>query len=358
MTPMWIDPTMLGAVGDGVTDCTAAFNAAFAALPAGGGQIRIPPGKYRINSPLAFSYPSGRFSVSIVGAGADATTLFWPANGGLALQLSDPHHSVHVRDLAFTSGSPLSGVGFSATQSKGLGDFAQSDFCRVTFREDDSAPGAQWFGGINLTNVSNVSYDTCLFYNGEFGIEVQGSSQTQQAIVHNVSKCGFFGNGIGFLYGTYSQGVTISQCNFTNGVTGVYVAPSEQSATQLSISDCQFNVTANQILIESPIAELMIRGNLFYVPSTGNAIAITSSGIQATITGNCFSAITNGQGTGILVAGQFVNGVIGNNVFSYLNMAIDLAGSSSGWTVANDNFQGCVTIVASPGKNSVGVAAA
>lgn len=48
-----------GAVADGVTDCSAAFNATIAALPAGGGRIVVPGGVYVLNSAV----PQGTKSI-------------------------------------------------------------------------------------------------------------------------------------------------------------------------------------------------------------------------------------------------------------------------------------------------------
>lgn len=69
-----------GAIGDGRADDTSAFEAALASLPLGdpeeaeepsGGDISVPPGTYRLSSPLVLDKPS----VKLRGAGRDATIL-------------------------------------------------------------------------------------------------------------------------------------------------------------------------------------------------------------------------------------------------------------------------------------------
>lgn len=76
-----------GAKGDGVTDDTAAFEAAFAALPAGGGTVFVPVGNYLIKThisvpsnvtlegvwsiPTAFSQMKGSTLLAVEGAGSE-----------------------------------------------------------------------------------------------------------------------------------------------------------------------------------------------------------------------------------------------------------------------------------------------
>ena len=64
--------TGFGAVGDGVTDCTAAFNAAVEAVgAAGGGVVFVPPGRYLLTG-IVWVHHSG---VVLRGAGRGRTTL-------------------------------------------------------------------------------------------------------------------------------------------------------------------------------------------------------------------------------------------------------------------------------------------
>lgn len=64
------DVTNYGAKGDGVTDDTAAIQAAIAAAVAGG-IVYLPIGVYRITAPLVLQVPD----TSVVGAGRDCTTI-------------------------------------------------------------------------------------------------------------------------------------------------------------------------------------------------------------------------------------------------------------------------------------------
>jgi len=81
-----------GAKADGVTDDTAAFAAAFAALPAGGGTVSVPTGNYMIKThlsvppnttlegvwsiPTAFSQMKGSTLLAVEGAGSETGPAF------------------------------------------------------------------------------------------------------------------------------------------------------------------------------------------------------------------------------------------------------------------------------------------
>ena len=61
-----------GADKTGTVDSVAAIQAAYAAIPAAGGVLYFPPGRYRINAPLAFA---GNKPLTIIGAGKIASKI-------------------------------------------------------------------------------------------------------------------------------------------------------------------------------------------------------------------------------------------------------------------------------------------
>jgi len=64
--PLFVVDQNFGAVGDGSTDDTAAINAALAAIPATGGVVYLPVGRYKITSPLLIQQEA----TMLVGQGA------------------------------------------------------------------------------------------------------------------------------------------------------------------------------------------------------------------------------------------------------------------------------------------------
>jgi hypothetical protein len=82
LNSVFLNVKSFGAVGDGATDDTAAFTAALAALPSGGGTIQIPPGSYKlstvnVNKPVHFQGAHGGSggSVTLLSSSATATML-------------------------------------------------------------------------------------------------------------------------------------------------------------------------------------------------------------------------------------------------------------------------------------------
>jgi hypothetical protein len=96
-----ITPLMYGAAGDGVTDDTAAFQAAVDALPATGGAIYIPAGDYLLNSgvsdtPVIINKPNVR--------------LFGEGQSSVLLKGDADRHMIHVGDISsLTEGNRVKG---------------------------------------------------------------------------------------------------------------------------------------------------------------------------------------------------------------------------------------------------------
>jgi hypothetical protein len=346
----------------GATNVTA-FNNALAALPTGGGIIVFGPGKYTFTSAFTYNYPSGKFAVTLAGAGADVTILYWAALNGITLNASNAFHSVHIRDLTLSTGSAGGYNALTLNNSVLEGPVAQSDIENVTIRGDDGGQQADyWTIGINLTGWSFFNYDTLLVYGnstgaGGTGVWLSGNASTSPyySVVHNFDKCGFYNLGTSFNYGTYLQGVTFSECNFVNGITGIYLASSTTGDAELACNNCNFNTQNNQIEILGPLAALIAVGNLFYVPAGNGGIYLNSTGSFAQIVGNTFSGASTTGSVGVLVTGNFLDGIVIGNVFYSLADGVNLVGTST-WNVQGNLYPSCTTQVANIGSNSVGVA--
>ena len=122
----------------------------------------------------------------------------------------------------------------------------------------------------------------------------------------------------------------------------------------MSCTLCNFNTTANQIFLNAAIATVNISGNSFYVPPSVNGVYLVG-GQGVTINGNSFYGTTAGSGTGINVGGSGT-GVVTGNYFGSLSVGTNLAGTSSGYNVQANIYNGTTTQVANAGSNSVGVA--
>ena len=102
-----------------------------------GAALYFPPGIYNFASSVSFAYPPGStpFSLTLQGAGADVTILNWTAQDGLVFAMSQPSHTVHMRDMSITCTSVGLSTGIRITQSATqLSPQMQNDFSNVTFR--------------------------------------------------------------------------------------------------------------------------------------------------------------------------------------------------------------------------------
>jgi hypothetical protein len=347
-------------------DNTTAFNNALQALislSAVGGEIQVPYGKYTISNNLTIVYPPGLFGIDIVGQVQDGTILYWPASSGLTFDCSNYFHSVHLKNLTLSTGSATSAY-YAVTVNQQVleGPFAQSDIENVTVRGDDGGQATDYWGiGIYLNGLSDMNFDNVLLYGPSAGTTGAGvilsgnaSISPYYGIVHNFSKCGFFNLGIGLQLTTYIQGVTVSQCNFVNGTTGIYLPSNGVGFAQLTVSASEFNTTANQINMQSPIASLIANGNLFYVPTNACGILFASTGFQNTIVGNVFSGEATNGSSGIIVQGTVSDSLVEGNVFYLLNNGVNLTGGTN-WNVQANVYQSVKTNVVGIGSfNSVG----
>jgi hypothetical protein len=372
--------TDFGGIGDGVTDNAAAFAKAFAALTGTGGVIYFPPGKYVFKSQVSYNLPAGIFSVSIVGAGQDATILTWPGgSGGMSFNYAGISSSVHVRDLSLTTGTTNGGNALTlqnAVPNANPALTAISDICRVTIRGDDGYSATNyWSAGINVVNVSNIQYDNLTIVgaaapNGN-GINLVGlPASSTYSVVHNITKSTFLNLANCIVYGSFVQGVTIDQSNFVSnaGTSNGIAVPGSQTGTlaQLSITNCQFNLPSNSIVFGTTVNEVTIENNLFISRANSNALNLGNVSFF-TIVGNVVQAFSVTGTNGIVIGGSGSIGTIGKNVVYGFGTGIWLQANAAVITVTGNTLFNNTTallnqstansnyIAENPGYNPVGV---
>lgn len=372
--------TSNGGNGNGTTDNTAAFNLTVAQLPSQGGCISFPAGTYLFNSPLRIIYPAGVYSVTIVGDGADNTTLYFPASNGITINAQDTGtqalQSIHVRDLTFTTGTAGTYAALTLVKAGATGTFAQSEVERTVFRGADGANLTDFWGiAVNVSALSDVNFDGDLFYGnsagaGGVGISLAGNS-TSVGTVYNIAKSGLFGLSVGVAVGSYVNGVSITQSNIVNGETCIWVPANATSVAGLTITGGNnLNCTGTQILLQSPVNDVVMNGNLIYVGAKSvNNFGLwiqAAGGERYSIVNNVFAGLgccNTPAGTGIVVdyngSGVVTDGVVIGNTFFNLVLGVDLTDASY-WNVqANFYNSNTTTQVLNPNAgnmNSVGVA--
>lgn len=171
----YVTPQDYGAVGDGVTDDTAAIQAALNAMPSNGGTVFFPAGSYLITSMLTVAVTG----TQLIGSGWGSQIMFNGASVGSAIRASS-NIRVFIRDVRISQiGVSHTGTGIDAS------NFNSSVIERVLI--DSSGTGVTPFTGI-LMNASTCHYNevrACrVNYGGpgSSGISVIGGSHSNTII--------------------------------------------------------------------------------------------------------------------------------------------------------------------------------
>lgn len=357
----------------GTNDSSSALiNAcAAAARSPTGNVINFSAGRFKFLSSVTCAYPARKFYANtFVGAGSGTTVLYWPNTDGLAVNAQLASQSVHIRDLSFTTGS-TGHNGLILTNTAYEGIVEQSDVFRVTFAGDDGGAQSDWWGvGVTIKNWSDVNFDSSTFYGdstGKFGAGIyvfsNGSGVSQLGFFYNVAKSAFFNLGVGIQIGSQIQGVTVLASQFVNGATCILVPSGGTNLSLLAITDSQFNcLSQSQVVIQSPVASIIMKGNVLYIPANNAGVFLNASGQEHIFVGNVFTCLVSvgscGGTTGIFVNANNTNSTISANVFTNLQTAVQLAGAPRGnWTVSQNSYGAVAVKVNNPGGagNNIGI---
>jgi hypothetical protein len=289
-----------GGRGDGTTDNLAAWTAMAAVLSVqlnGAAIVFRSGGKYLFSSNTTFTYPAGRvYELEIDGPGA---ILYWPnANGGMVFNASMPSHNLLLHGMHITTGQAAGGYGIYLSQSHPLQSFFNSSFRDVVWRGDDTTTGSGSFGWTIAANVSNWSgtlWEGCSFYSNGSGTLLEfsgtgagGTGGTNYSIFHNITGCIFQTAQYCLVYGTFAQGVTVSQSNFQNADYAIYVPAGAEGLAQLQVVNNQLSCNIAQVLISVAIPLVMIANNWITGVADQAAVNFTQAS-GAAVVGNCFT---------------------------------------------------------------------
>lgn len=347
----WIaaNPVWWGADPTGVSDSTSALNSAFTASPI----VAFPAGAFKFNSAVTVSVASGA-SVSLRGQGADVTTLTWPnASGGITFNYGNIFSGVHILDLTFATNQVGGGTAINLSQTASNVNPAvssTSDIRRVTCRGADGYGATDfWTTCVNVANVSNIQFDN-LFVNGPSAVGGTGISliglpgSSTYGVVYNIAKSTFNNLTTGISYGSFIQGVTVDQSNFTSNLgsgssTGISV-PAAQTGIldQLSVTNSQFAQKISAISLATSVNEVQVANNLFIVQaSSGTGLNLTNT-FGCNITGNYIAVTTVTGTTGINATGTVQRCTINDNTITGAGTGIAIGASVTGTEVSGNNF--------------------
>ena len=334
----WADPSctpVAGAVGDGSTDNAAALNAALAALPANGGCLYFPRGKYKFNSQISYSISGGAtpFHLRIAGDGPDATTLYWPGSHGLVITYNSDTHSVSLANMAITTGNGGTYTGLQLVSSTCLtgGLIVPTYIQNVSFRGDDFGTSDYWAEDAIIAGVSGTNWESDAFIGGPGptgeGIRFIGNpgtcgSSAGYSIWHNLSKLGFLHFSVGIEYGDYVQGVNLSQSNFESVNIGVYVpSGAVGQIAQLAVLTSSFDTVGDAVQVNSALPGVTVMGNNMAILASHVAVNITSAGSTFdSVIGNSIQGPASSAG--IVFAGD--DSIASGNVLFGLGVGINI----------------------------------
>lgn len=334
-----------GAVGDGVTDDTAAIQAAIDAVDAsGGGTVFIPAGSYEITT--AINMKNG---VDIVGAGY--RTLVTP-NGcdGFIFNYT---------------------TGFSNTRISNLGIEGTGTSTNIAIYQPGTLDDADELYGISIDNVLIRGFNIGMKFRCVRNVLVHNCwMQDVNSGIHLVGKCLVFritgntkivfaaGSGTGTQYGvlcdgfdfTSGTGVVRPETVLISGATffGFSYAVAFEQVIFGAVRDCDIQATLEAVRINLALSVLNIDSNYIQVASaTGSAAVryIQQSSVvdgKINITGNRIESVNVTAGTtiGVLLAipgsGNCDNVTITDNTFNG-NTLHDIAVYGSGHVAIRDN---------------------
>jgi hypothetical protein len=263
-----------------IHDNRAALSAALKAAADGRGCVAFPPGQFTFAANFHFVLPNSSASITLTGAGADVTQLYWPAGGGLTIDFVGAENSVHLRNITLTTGSEGIGTALALTQTNnnvGVADNALSDLSGVTIRGSDGySQNNYWSRAVAVDQISNINFMGLVvsgpggqaYSTKGLGVVLEGSANNP-AVVFNVTGATFNYLSRGIVYGEQVQGLTVSQSNFVGDDFGIFVPPNISGLDQLSVLGSQFNCATAGVYVGSSLSNTLFNANLFIVPSTG-----------------------------------------------------------------------------------------
>lgn len=330
-----------GAVGDGVTDDTAAIQAALTAS----GSVYLPPGDYKVSATLTRSG-----ALSLRGAGTRRSRLIFTSTAtgnGITVTLgadSGIRQTCQVEDLAvLTQGYSAGSRGLSITDATPADRYTPSVILtNVAIGWLSSSSTSGWGVGVYMDGcqgafLNNVYINGKVGSGGEPNYDSTAGVQYTNAVAANPHPTEFqiIGGSIKLVKDAITaddmEGLVVSQVQIV-GVNRGVVAQATAAYPHVSVQNNHINASDGCILV-SQMYEAMISGNLLYNQNSAatGAYGVTIAGAAKffSITGNIYEVLnTSLSGNGVVVSSGS-DGVIDSNVFRRCN-SVDGAQAGTG----------------------------
>jgi hypothetical protein len=234
--------TDFGAVGDNLTDDSAALQAAVDAAQGLGRRLFVPAGRYLLSQPLLVRcydswpdtcHPKANHSLTLVGEGMSQTRFI--ATGGAAQEAVLKLCSGSMSDTANLTSQTLNSSGFHRLEHFTV-----------------QAGGAQY--GILAPRLTRTDF---------YALQVGGASRVgifASGWNNRLESCHFSSNVVGVLLGNQANGVAVTRCNF-EGANGVGLAIFQGEMVNIEGNCIEGNDGIGILLVG--VRGLRIAGNYF-----------------------------------------------------------------------------------------------
>lgn len=363
-----------GAKGDGLTDDTSAFQAAFNKLSSGGYfELKIPAGRYKLSDRISLKNTAAS-KVSLLGAGSESTVLDWDStNAGLYFLSDDSGDwwfdvdgttplSLHFSGLSLVNRRPITNTGVEVQMNGVTGRPTMGvTFNDVVWRGYNTFETG-WAKCCKLTDTPNVKFSQCRWFQGgptstpnsSIGVEINGTEGGDPSEFYFDQCEGFYG-AVWIEAGSHVEGIRLTNCTHIGSRSIVWQAVAESG---LIVVGGHFNDSVANIYLDG-IFDVTVNGANFYNEGHGaNShanIAIINGGRYA-ITGCVFDSSTDVSATGTTIGvivtssagGEAYGGLLDCNTFhNYTDCGIVFGGGSSYNTAGAGNiFRNCNNNVA------------
>ena len=346
-----------GAVGDGITDDTAAFNAALATEKA----IRVPAGNYRITSTLSVTDNN----VTMIGEGERLSIIkFTGGTDGISWTSTDDSHSLILERLQLQAAANMSGSPVNASFNVSVGSIRPG----VALENIVAAPvsSGYWGQGFRFNNCRNSNIVECIF-NGTYVWSTYGYKFTGQCLDFKAERCqaNDIGGGTGsaFIVEGTSEGILINSALVINTKIGVdHATPNMEP--YLSVIGSHFNTRQFGIRL-SKSEQSIISNNLFYAYTDAPSAVVDYVGVNLnanadnkfnSITDNIFHAARTNNGAAVTEIGIRMqhgdSNIAANNVFKVFDTGIELQTATTNTQLSDNRYSG-VTVTEAYGDTSI-----
>ncbi|CAI3959011.1 unnamed protein product [Commensalibacter communis] len=369
-----------GAASNGAFDCTAVWNKIVAEINLASAVIEFGSGTYLFKSNIQLNLNQGQYSnrsqsITIKGQGKGVTNLLW--SGGTSSGLSMSHYDgaqsecrYNIHDISFITKDTNTGTAIKLENKNPYrfgGGYLSMRNVAISGQNGQASGSYGWAGCLNLNTISFNNIIDCDFIGNYYpntntnskGViinsSIGSSNQTLSSIVTNFTDCNFLYLLDGVENGVGTQGLSISQSNFTNCKYGVVVP---ENGYQISISLSQFDCTDCAVFLSGGTTCFLFSNNLVFTnQKNGYGICCNSYVDGYIITGNQFEGAGTENNVNAIVmnasspSGMNTN-IISSNVFRKYTTGILLASASRGWKVFGNVYALTSNTVYNQGQNN------